>query len=144
MSIQQICSFSSTAASCQPLDYYGKDSIIQNLESCDSNIQEYLINHGISGSADGGSHISETGLILNRAGKFDILPEERNGLFICTYHRQYLSTRWSGCKRTTCTYPEHQGKRASLKQHRRVTQKLSESIFSATGYIVPIGSGIIY
>lgn len=97
MNIQQICSFSSTAPSCQPLDYYGKDSLVQNLvTSCDSNIQEYLIKHGISGSADGESHISETDLILNRAGKFDILPAERNGLFICTYHRQYLSTHWPG------------------------------------------------
>ena len=138
------CSSNSIESPCQCSDYYGKDSSIVNLASCNSDIQEYLIKYGISGAKniDGAKEISESDLILNRAGKFDVSPEQMKIFSICTYHRQHLTTHWPGCKRFTCTYPEHQGKKVSLKQPRRVTRKLSESIFRASGYVVSIGSGM--
>lgn len=138
------CSFNSKESPCQCSDYYGKKSSVVNLGSCDFDIQEYLIKYGISGvkNIDGITEISESDLILNRAGKFNVSSEEKKTFSICTYHRQYLTTHWPGCKRSTCTYPEHQGKKVTFKKPRRVTRQLSESIYGASGYVVSIGSGM--
>ena len=137
------CSFNSKESPCQCSDYYGKDSSVVSLASCNSDVKEYLIKYGISGvkKVDGVTGISESDLILNRAGKFDVSSEQMKLFSICTYHRQHLTTHWPGCKRLTCNYPDHQGKKLPLKQSRRVTWQLSESIFRASGYVVSIGSG---
>ena len=136
------CSFGLTDSPCQLLDCYGKNTVTEKFGGCRSNINEYLSKYRVSGGTnDDGGTITECDLILNRSGKFDISHDKRDELLICTYHRQYLSTHWPGCRRITCAYPEHRGKKTPLNQPRRVTQKLSEGIFSVKGYILPIGSG---
>ena len=143
LSTQVGCSFKSDDSPCKGQDYYGNEVIVEKLESCRSDIQSYLIKYGISGVEDTGcaSNISELDLILNRSGRFGLTIDQRNELSICSYHRQRLSTHWPGCRRFTCFYPEHEGKKGTLKHTRRVTLKLSENIFRATSFIVPVGSG---
>ena len=60
-------SFNSDDSHCKRHDYYDKESVIEKLESCRSDIHKYLIKYGISGIEDTGrtTPISDVDVFLN-------------------------------------------------------------------------------
>ena len=115
------------------------------LLSCTRDIESHLVSLGL-GSKRGatGSKISEVDLILNRAGKFDVLEDEKSGMTVCPRHRKSLTTDWIGRKRTVCCHPSHKGQRKGNTQTRRANAKMSQEIFELHNAVVPIGSGSFY
>ena len=90
----------------------------------------------------GEAKVSESELILNRAGRIGILREdEKEALTILPKHRKHLTTDWPGRKNCICCYPAHQGLKKRLSLPRRVNAKISAEIFVEFKEIVPIGAG---
>ena len=134
------CSFSTEASSCSES---GVGSAILPLLACKRDMTSLLVNLGISGKRGRGeAEVSESELILNRAGRIGILREdEKEALTICPKHRKHLTTDWPGRKYCISCYPAHQGLKKRLNLPRRVNAKMSAEIFVEFKEIVPIGAG---
>ena len=132
------CSFSTEESSCSES---GVGSAILPLLACKRDMTSHLVNLGISGKRGRReAEVSESELILNRAGRIGILREDEKET-ICPKHRKHLTTDWPGRKYCICCYPAHQGLKKLLNLPRRVNAKMSAEIFVDFKKIVPIGSG---
>ena len=119
MSITVNCSFSSVDSPCNET---GIGSRIIPLMACTADMQPHFESLGISSGKRPRTALeisSESGLILNRAGHFDLTMEQKAGMTICPKHRKYLTTSWAGRKSFSCSYPTHKGPRKSLRNPRR-------------------------
>ena len=132
------CSFRSEETPCS-LDGIG--SVIIPLLACKRDITSHLVSLGISSKrGQGRTEISESQLILNRAGLI-VTEEEIETLTICPKHRKDLTIDWSGQKRNICCYPTHQVQKKQIANPRRVNTVMSAEIFAAFNVVVPIGAG---
>ena len=130
------CSFSVEESSCSES---GAGSAIFPLLTCKRDVTSHLVSLGISGKR---GRVSESELILNRAGRVGILREDdKEALTICPKQRKHLTTDWSGRKNYISSYPAHQGLKKGLSLQRHVNAKISAEIFVEFKKIVPIGVG---
>ena len=134
------CSFGSEESPCN-LSSFG--SIILPLIACRQDMTSHLVSLGISGKRGRGkTEVSESQLILNRAGLFGASnDEEIQAMTICPKHRRDLTIDWPGRKGHVCCYPNHQGTKKRINLPRRVNAAMSAEIFAAFNVVVPIGSG---
>ena len=121
----------------------GVGSAILPLLACKRDMTSNLVNLGIGGKRGRGeAEVSESELILNRAGRIGILREdEKEALTICPKHRKHLTTDWPGRKNCICCYPAHQGLKKRLSLAWRVNAKISAEVFVEFKEIAPIGAG---
>ena len=120
-----------------------KSDVFLPVSQCKNDCTNHLVSLGVSETRgrEQTCRITEEDLILSRSGLALTMNEkEMQRLVICPNHRDYLTRRWPGLKRKTCSYPTHTG-RKTLKSIRRVTKTMSEEIYKVFGEIVPIGSG---
>ena len=134
------CSFSTEESSCSE---GGVGSAIVPLLAWKRDMTSHLVNLGIRGKRGREeAEVSESELILNRAGRIGILRgDEKETLSICRKHRKHLTTDWPGRKNCFCCYPAHQGLKKRLSLPRRVNAKMSQEIFVEFKEIFPIGAG---
>ena len=103
----------------------------------------HLVSLGISGKRGRGkTRITESELILNRAGLFGTVNEEEiQTMTICPKHRKELTTDWPGRKGQLCCYPSHKGQKRQLSLPRRINASMSAEIFLHFNVVVRIGAG---
>ena len=79
------------------------------LLACKRDMTSHLVSLGISGKRGRGkTRITESELILNRAGLFGTVNEEEiQAMTICPKHRKELTTDWPGRKGQLCCSPSH-------------------------------------
>ena len=86
-------------------------------------------------------NITESELILQRAGYFDKTAQQVEILFVCPRHRANLGKDWgnlTGC--TACRYPDRKGKQSCAKSDRVVTVKIAREVMGGFGVAIPFGS----
>ena len=66
------CSFDDGKCPCGPDDRNPDDSTVVSLSSCNRDMSHYLKSLGLASKKTRVGLLSETDIILNRAGKFDI------------------------------------------------------------------------
>lgn len=134
------CSFRSEESPC---GLRGVGTVILPLLGCKRDITFHLLSLKISVKRGRGStEVSETELILNRAGLLGAVSnDEMQTMTICPKHRLDLTTNWPGRKVEICCYPDHEGTKRGLKLPRRVNADMSAEIFVLFNAVVPIGSG---
>ena len=140
MSVSTNCSFGLEGSLCGP---FRGNSTILPLVKCEEDMASHLISLGVSSKRGRRSNpsISESNLILNRAGLFGVDLQRIGAMTICPKHRRELTIDWPGRKSSTCSHPSHKGQRKQLKNVRRINQSTSEEIFARHQTYVPIGSG---
>ena len=134
------CSFQSEGSLC---GVSGLGSGMLPLLACRRDMTSHLVSLGISGKRGRGkTGITESELILNRAGLFGTVNEEEiQAMTICPKHRKDLTTDWPGRKKHLCCYPSHKGQKTQLSLPRRINTSMSAEIFLQFNVIVPIGAG---
>ena len=113
------------------------------LLACKRDMTSRLVSLGISGKRGRGkTRITESELILNRAGLFGtVIEEENQALTICPKHRKELTTDWPGRKGQLCCSRSHKGQKRQLSLPRRMNASMSAEIFLQLNVVVPIGAG---
>lgn len=118
------------------------DTQVVPLSTCKRDMSSHLQSLGIVASATGPSMVSESDLILNRCGMFNVDEETAQSLTVCPVHRRSLTLEWTGRTRNYCAYPLHKkGKPKISTNNRRINKVFSEEIFTLHDSVVPIGSG---
>ncbi|KAL9960337.1 hypothetical protein ACROYT_G033784 [Oculina patagonica] len=85
--------------------------------------------------------ISESELILLRAGYFSKTAQQVENMFVCPRHRANLGKDWRNqTGRTACHYPDHKGKQKSVKSDRVVTVKIAREVMEVFDVAIPVGS----
>ena len=103
------CSFSGLGkSSCG--DFRCSTYTVCRLRECQENITNHLKACRLSKL----SGMVEYGLILIRAGLFDVPPHRQEEMFACPKHRHNLGRNWRPLR--TCRYPLHSGARKKLKK----------------------------
>ena len=112
------CSFGSEDSVCGP---FGANSTILPLVKCEEDMTSHLISLGVSSKRGRRSipTLSESNLILNRAGLFGLGLQRTGEMTICPKHRRELAVDWAGRKSSTCSYPSHRGPRKQMKNVRQ-------------------------
>ena len=115
------CSFGSEDSVCGP---FGANSTILLLVKCEEDMTSHLISLGVSSKRGRRSipTLSESNLILNRAGLFGLGLQRTGEMTICPKHRRELRVDWAGRKSSTCSYPSYRGPRKQMKNVRRIFQ----------------------
>ena len=134
------CSFQSEESLCC---VSGLGTGILPLLECKRDMTSHLVSLGISGKRGRGkTRITESELILNRAGRFGTVNEDEiQAMTICPKHRKKLTTDWPGRKGQLCCYPSHKGQKRQLSLPRRINVSMSAEIFHQFNVVVPIGAG---
>ena len=100
--------------------------------ACKQDMTSRLFSLGIRGKRGRGEEeVSESELILNRAGHIGILrDEEKEAPTICPKHKKPLTADWPGRTNYICCYPAHQGIKRWLSLARSVyNAKMSADLF---------------
>ncbi|KAL9966751.1 hypothetical protein ACROYT_G024870 [Oculina patagonica] len=135
------CSFSNENSVCGATPYAPTELHVIPLEACSKDLTEYLTKLGVSGSRGVGTQITESEVILNRAGLHSLSKEERGRITVCPKHRYELTTHYQKLS-SSCCYPSHRGEAKKLKNPRRVNKQVSEEIYEVYHVSVPIGSAL--
>ena len=137
------CSFHSEGSLC---GVSGQGSGILLLLACKRDMTSHLVSLGVSGKrGQGKTGITESELILNRAGLFGTVNEEEiQAMTICPKHRKELTTDWPGRKGQLCCYPSHKGQKRQLSLPRCINAPMSAEIFLQFNVVVPIGAGKVF
>lgn len=86
-------------------------------------------------------NVTESELILQRAGYFDKNAQQVEKMFVCPRHRANLGKDWGNpTGRTACRYPDHKGKQTCVKNDRVVTVKIAREVMEGFGVAIPVGS----
>ena len=120
-----------------------KNATILLLVKCEADMTSHLISLGVSSKRGrrSMSTLSESNLILSRAGLFGLGLQRTGEMTICPKHRRALTVDWAGRKSSTRSYPSHRGPRKQMKNVRRINISISEEVFDRYQIPVPIGSG---
>ena len=132
------CSFGSEYSVCGP---FGANSTILPLVKCEENMTSHLISLSSKRGRRGIPTLSESNLILNRAGLFGLGLQRTGEMTICPKHRRELTVDWAGRKSSTCSYPSHRGPRKQMQNVRRINVSISEEVFARYQISVPVGYG---
>ncbi|XP_078361571.1 uncharacterized protein LOC144645581 [Oculina patagonica] len=135
------CSFSNENSVCGATPYAPTELHVIPLEACSKDLTEYLSKLGVSGSRGVGTQVTESEVILNRAGLHSLSKEERGRITVCPKHRYELTTHYQKLS-SSCCYPSHRGEARKLKNPRRVNKQVSEEIYEVYHVSVPIGSAL--
>jgi len=113
------------------------------LLKCENDMTLHLISLGVSSKRGRSSNtlVTESQLILNRAGKYNLKNEEIAELTVCPKHRRGLTIDWEGRKKSVCCYPFHKGSKKQLKNVRRVNLSMTNELYELHQIAIPIGSG---
>lgn len=103
------------------------------LRDCNDDIGGHLVNCHLS--AEG---LTETDLILARAGLFSVTESQIEIMSICARHRHSLGKFWRPPR--SCQYPDHRGKSTAVGGRHVIGLKLSKEIHSLFGENAPVGS----
>jgi hypothetical protein len=129
--MEKICSFFGLGnVSCG--DSRGADEVIQ-LSTCTSDVSVHLAMCHLSKS-----RLSESQLILARAGLFDVSPEQLKSMTICPSHRNKLGRYWRPLR--SCQYPTHSGPVHQYKNRKVFNLQLTMEVHKLYGRLVQIGS----
>ena len=115
---------------------YRGDDQCYPLKDCRRDIQNHLTAHHLSNDA-----LEEYGLILARAGLFDLRHDQVQNMYVCARHRENLGRGWKKSK-TSCQYPGH----ASVSKLKKVkgrgvfTFNIAKETFMIYKQVVPLGS----
>ena len=134
------CLFCFKYSVCGP---FGANCTIFLLVKCEEDMTSHLISLGVISKRGRRSipTLSESNLILNRAGLFGLGLESTGETTICPKHRRELRVDWAGQKGSTFSYPSHRGPRKQMKNVRRINILISVEVFACYQISVPIGSG---
>lgn len=103
------------------------------LRDCNDDIGGHLVNCHLS--AEG---LTETDLILARAGLFSVTESQIEIMSICARHRHSLGKFWRPPR--SCQYPDHRGKSTAVGGRHVIGLKLSKEIHSLFGENALVGS----
>jgi len=127
----QVCSFSVvTDTKCGA--NRGDDAII-SLHECCHDMKNHLRQCHLSRE-----NMTETDVILARAGLFDLDYSNAGRMKICPAHRNNLGRYWQPLR--TCQYPEHVGKLKKVEGDNVINLKMSKDIFAVFRTTVQVGS----
>ena len=85
--------------------------------------------------------LTESQLILARAGIFDFPVSKFSETMICPKHRHTLGKYWK--QRRPCQYPTHKGGKKAVKTRDVVNVAMAKEILKLHEVVVPIGSGLL-
>ena len=86
-------------------------------------------------------NITESELILLRAGYFRETAKQVENMLVCQRHRANLGKEWGNqTGRTACPYREHQGKLKGVKSDQVVTVKMTREVMEVFSITIPVGS----
>lgn len=106
---------------------------VWNLVDCVDNISGHLISCNLSKS-----ELSESQLILARAGLFDVTQDQQQPMLICASHRFKLGRYWRPLR--SCQYPAHEGRVRNCKSRHAFNVQLSKEVQKLYGQTIYIGS----
>ena len=106
------------------------------LEDCNESITNHLNTCHLSRET-----LTESQLILARAGIFDFPVSKLSETMICPKHRHTLRKYWK--QRRPCQYPTHKGGKKSVKTRDVVNVAMAKEILNLHEVVVPIGSGLL-
>ena len=106
------------------------------LEDCDESITNHLNSCHLSRET-----LTESQLILARAGIFDFPVSKLSETMICPKHRHTLGKYWK--QRRPCQYPTHKGGKKAVKTRDVVNVTMAKEILKLQQVVVPIGSGLL-
>ena len=82
-------------------------------------------------------NITESELILQRAGYLDKTAQQAEKMFVCPRHRANLGKDWGNpTGRTACRYPDHKGKQTCVKSDIGVTVKITREVMGGFGVAI--------
>ena len=129
--MQAVCSFFGIRGmSCG--DDRGQKGVV-NLRDCVEDVSVHLASCHLSKSG-----LNESQLILARSGLFDISPEVKSTMTICSDHRAKLGRSWRPLR--SCQYPAHSGPVHQYKTRNVFNVRLSMEVYKLYGVLVQIGS----
>ena len=103
------------------------------LRDCNDDIGWHLVNCPLCTES-----LTETDLILARAGLFSVTESQIGIMSICPRHRHCLGKFWRPPR--SCQYPDHKGKSTAVGGRHVIGFKLSREIFSLFGENAAVGS----
>ena len=106
------------------------------LEDCNESITNHLNTCHLSRET-----LTESQLILARAGIFDFPVSKFSETMICPKHRHTLGKYWK--QRRPCQYPTHKGGKKAVKTRDVVNVAMAKEILKLHEVVVPIGSGLL-
>ena len=106
------------------------------LEDCNESITNHLNTCHLSRET-----LTESQLILARAGIFDFPVSKLSETMICPKHRHTLGKYWK--QRRPCQYPTHKGGKKAVKTRDVVNVAMEKEILKLHEVVVPIGSGLL-
>ena len=104
------------------------------LSECDADISAHLASCHLSRCLD----ITESTLILARAGIRGLSSTQVASMTICPKHRHLLGRFWRPPK--SCQYPSHSGKATSVAGRHVINWQMAEEIHLLFGVSTPVGS----
>ena len=105
-------------------------------EDCNESITNHLNTCHLSRET-----LTESQLILARAGIFDFPVSNLSETMICPKHRHTLGKYWK--QRRPCQYPTHKGGKKAVKTRDVVNVAMAKEILKLHEVVVPIGSGLL-
>ena len=108
-------------------------SEVWKLSDCQVDISNHLASCGLSRSK-----LTESELILARAGLFNLSSEQENAMTICASHRFKLGRFWRPLR--SCQYPDHTGPTRHCKSRHVFNVQLCQEVRTLFGRLVLIGS----
>ena len=116
-------------------EFKGESELVP-LSECNSDITAHLRRCHLTKE-----NITESELILLRAGYFRKTAKQVENMLVCPRHRANLGKEWGNqTGRTACPYPDYQGKLKGVKSDRAVTVKIAREVMEVFGITIPVGS----
>jgi hypothetical protein len=134
------CSFNKDDSPCGAVYFAPEHKTIVPLQSLNDDISGYMRSLRVNTEKQTGQ-LQEWELICNRGGIVRDDAEELQRLTVCPKHRNDLGRNWTAARQKICKHPNHEGKKRTLTNPRRVNQLMSQQIYIIHNAIVPIGSG---
>lgn len=106
---------------------------VWRLLDCTEDTTSHLASCGLSNL-----HLTESQLILTRAGLFDIPVEQQQSMYICASHRFKLGRYWRALR--SCQYPTHQGRVRRCQGRSVFNIQTAKEVKLLYGTTVSIGS----
>lgn len=116
-------------------EFKGESNLVP-LNECNSDITAHLRRCHLTKE-----NITESELILLRAGYFSKTAQQVENMFVCPRHRANLGKDWGNqTGRTACQYPDHKGKQKGVKSDRAVTVRIAREVKEVFDITIPVGS----
>ena len=112
------------------------ESNLVPLNECNSDIRAHLRQCRLTKE-----NITESELILLRAGYFSKTAQQVENMFVYPRHRANLGKDWGNqTGRTACQYPVHKAQQKGVKSDRAVTVRIAREVKEVFDITIPVGS----